>query len=117
MEKRLYQKELAKKIIFEPLLKIILQPKYKKDRLGWIKLMIHLKNPRLILVGDNDRFIVPKLRNRDLEDLLNILQQYSLLNYEYTLSGEVFKLEINIPKRTSLNSCKVISISKYRKAA
>ncbi len=81
-----------------------------------MRLIILYKNPRLILVEKNDRITIPKLNTRELENQLNILQQYSYLHYQSLLSGNAFYVNLRIyPKSESLQ--KVITINEYKKAA
>jgi hypothetical protein len=96
----------AKEIILQPLLKVILTKK------------IQLDNRFTLLVNDMDSFEVPSITNNDLENMLNLLYQFSeLVDCKPTLSGKAFYVYVKIPLKAENGICKIIPINKYQKVA
>ena len=108
----------AKQIILEPLMSVILNNRNISNRYRIIRVLIQLDNKFTVLVNDKYSFRVPNITNEELEDMLNLLYQFNeLVNYQSTLSGKAFFVEVRIPLTSVDNICKIIPINKYRKVA
>lgn len=108
----------AKEIILEPLLSVVLNKKILFNQYGIIRVLIQLDNRFTILVNDKNSFRVPDITNDELENMLNLLYQFSeFVDYKPTLSGKAFFVDVKIPLTAITNICKIIPISKYQKVA
>lgn len=117
MSNRQKKLQIANESVLQPLLKIVTNGNYIPNNEGIIKIIIQLKNRFCILVGDNDSFRVSEMTKWDLEDILNLLRQFSYLTYNYTLSGEAFYIFLKIPFKANSNSCKIIFLKHHKKVA
>lgn len=110
------KKQKAEKIILNPLWKIVINKKYPSDLDGVVKVPIQLKSKYLIFVGEDDEFTVPNISSTDLEDMLNLLQQYSLLTYSSFFSHTAFYVYLKLPRKIKAEA-KIISLNQYYRAA
>jgi len=107
MRTRLYQLEEARTIILEKVLILSQEKSVISKKMNIVEAFLMLENQNLLIIGKDNRFYVNNLDNRKIENMLNILQQYSLIR-EYTrVCGNVFRIIILI-KPTG--KTKIISI-------
>ena len=72
-----------------------------------VETFLSLFKKNILLIGKNNRFIIEEISAWDLEDMLNILQQYSkITNYE-RVCGDVFRVQI----RTTLKPATTVVIA------
>lgn len=112
--KHLKARQKAINIILEPLLMVVSKPDYVPNEDGYIQTVISYKHRFLLLIGKSDSIRLPGLSKKELEDMLNVLRRYSLLSYEYILSGEAFIVQI---KSYRFPVAKIVEIKSTRKAA
>lgn len=115
MQRRFVKLNEAKDLILSNIYRSKLEITQISPQVRLIEAYLTIKNENILIIGKTNRYRVDQLSVRKLEDLLNLLQQFSLIEKYERICGDVFKVSILI--KPYAKTAKIITFKKLKEAA
>jgi hypothetical protein len=92
MNIRLSKLEEAREVILEKVWKTISKDAKNNFQNSKVETYLQMNSRKLLFIGKNDRYIVENLNSFKIENMLNLLRQFGLINSYERVVGDVFKI-------------------------
>jgi hypothetical protein len=102
MKERYKKLQKAESILLNPLISV-----FKVDRKNatfdyYWETYLMLSNPKLLIIGKDNRFAIESSNVQKLEDMLNILRQFGFVVKHERVCGDVFKVVLPNKNRVAM---------------